>query len=75
LAHHEERQVSALLLGSFPHGSYVEALDPDRDPVFWSMFANRREFVDGDYLVPTGPGLGLELDHAFIDRYRADARA
>jgi D-arabinonate dehydratase len=75
MAHHEEPQVSAHLLGSIPHGTYVEAFDPDRDPVFWSMFANRREFVDGDYLVPTAPGLGLELDHAFIDRYRADARA
>jgi D-arabinonate dehydratase len=75
MAHHEEPQVSAHLLGSIPHGTYVEAFDPDRDPVFWSMFANRGEFVDGDYVVPTGPGFGLELDHAFIERYRADARA
>jgi D-arabinonate dehydratase len=74
MAHHEEPQVSAHLLGAIPHGTYVEAFDPDRDPVFWSMFANRREFVDGDYLVPTGPGFGLELDRDFIERYRVDAR-
>jgi D-galactarolactone cycloisomerase len=70
MAHHEEMQVSAHLLGSIPHGTYVEAFDPDRDPVFWTMFANRQEFIDGDYLVPQGPGLGLELDQDFIERYR-----
>jgi L-alanine-DL-glutamate epimerase-like enolase superfamily enzyme len=73
MAHHEEPQVSAHLLGSIPHGTYVEAFDPDRDPVFWSMFANRSDFVDGDYIVPTGAGFGLELDHDFIDKHRVDA--
>jgi D-galactarolactone cycloisomerase len=73
MAHHEEPQVSAHLLGSIPHGTYVEAFDPDRDPVFWTMFANRLDFVDGDYIVPRGPGLGLELDQDFIERYRVDA--
>ena len=72
MAHHEEPQVSAHLLGSIPHGTYLEAFDPERDPVFWTMFANRREFVAGEYLVPDGPGLGLELDQDYIDRYRAE---
>jgi L-alanine-DL-glutamate epimerase-like enolase superfamily enzyme len=35
------------------------------------MIANRREFEDGHYLVPDGPGLGLELDWEYIDGHRA----
>jgi len=35
------------------------------------MIANRREFTDGHYRVPDGPGFGLELDWNYIDRYRS----
>lgn len=72
MAHHEEPQISAHLLASIPHGTYLETFDPDRDPVFWNMIANRRPFVDGDYLVPEGPGFGLELDWDYIERYRSE---
>ena len=34
MAHHEEAQISAHLLGSIPHGSFVELFDPERDPIF-----------------------------------------
>ena len=71
MAHHEEPQVSAHLLASIPHGTYVETFDPDRDPVFWNIIANRNEFKDGWYAVPDGPGLGLELDWDYINRYRS----
>jgi D-galactarolactone cycloisomerase len=71
MAHHEEPQVAAHLLAAIPHGTYLETFDPDRDPIFWRMIANRREFEVGDYLVPEGPGLGLELDWDFVERYRA----
>lgn len=75
MAHHEEPQISAHLLASIPHGTYLETFDPDRDPVFWNMIANRRPFQDGDYLVPAGPGFGLELDWDYIDRYRSEPSA
>jgi D-arabinonate dehydratase len=71
MAHHEEPQISAHLLASIPHGTYLETFDPERDPVFWNMIANRREFEGGEYVVPGCPGLGLELDAQFIERYRA----
>jgi len=71
MGHHEEAQVAAHLLASIPHGTYVEAFDPDRDPVFWHMFANRPGPVNGEYPLPDGPGLGLALDEDFIKRYRA----
>jgi len=29
-------------------------------------------FVDGDLIVSTGPGLGVELDEEKVKRYRAD---
>jgi D-arabinonate dehydratase len=71
MGHHEEPQVAAHLLASIPHGTYVEAFDPERDPLFWSVIANRREFENGEYVVPDGPGLGLELDWEYIEKYRA----
>jgi D-arabinonate dehydratase len=72
MAHHEEPQISAHLLASIPHGTYLETFDPDRDPIFWNMIANRQPFEDGDYLVPQGAGFGLELDWDYIERYRSD---
>lgn len=75
MGHHEEPQVSAHLLASIPHGTYVETFDPDRDPVFWNLIANRRPFEDGQYWVPSGPGLGLELDWDYVERYRSGSGA
>lgn len=70
MAHHEEPQISAHLLASIPHGTYLETFDPERDPIFWNLIANRRDFEHGDYRVPDGPGFGLELDWDYIERYR-----
>lgn len=75
MAHHEEPQISAHLLASIAHGTYVETFSPDRDPVFWNIIANRRPFVDGIYAVPQGPGFGLELDWDYINRYRSEKSA
>ena len=47
LGHHEEGQVAAHLLASQPHGTYVEAFSPARDPIFWQMIENRPALVDG----------------------------
>lgn len=75
MAHHEEPQVSAHLLASIPHGTYLETFDQERDPIFWNLIANRRAFEGGEYRVPDGPGFGLELDWDYIDRYRSEPRA
>jgi L-alanine-DL-glutamate epimerase-like enolase superfamily enzyme len=69
LAHHEEPQVAAHLLASQPHGTYVEVFHPDRDPIWWQLIANRPPLVDGTLALPTGPGLGWELDREFIEHY------
>jgi L-alanine-DL-glutamate epimerase-like enolase superfamily enzyme len=70
LAHHEEPQVAAHLLASQPHGTYLEVFHPDRDPIWWRLIANRPELDDGNLALPTGPGLGWELDRDFVEHYR-----
>ncbi|MGH2388206.1 MAG: enolase C-terminal domain-like protein, partial [Chloroflexota bacterium] len=70
MGHHEEPQISAHLLAAIPHGTYVECFHPERDPLFWTLIANRPPVRDGFYPVPTGPGFGLELDQAYIARYQ-----
>jgi D-galactarolactone cycloisomerase len=72
MAHHEEPQISAHLLGSVSHGSFVECFLPERDPVFWNIIANRRPLEDGLYRVPPGPGWGLVLDEDWVSSHRAD---
>jgi L-alanine-DL-glutamate epimerase-like enolase superfamily enzyme len=72
MAHHEEAQVASHLLASIPHGTYVEAFHPVRDPIFWQMLANRPELEDGMFTLPDGPGFGWELDGDFVQKYRAD---
>jgi D-galactarolactone cycloisomerase len=69
LAHHEEPQVAAHLLASQPSGTYLEVFHPDRDPIWWGLIANRPELVNGTLTLPSGPGLGWELDRDFIEQY------
>lgn len=71
MAHHEEPQISAHLLASIPHGTYVECFHPERDPLFWELIANRPKIRNGTYPVPQGPGFGLVLDESTIRRYAA----
>lgn len=72
LGHHEEGHISAHLLASVSHGTYVEAFRPERDPIFWNMIENRPELVDGQFRLPDAPGFGWSLDEGFIARYRTD---
>jgi L-alanine-DL-glutamate epimerase-like enolase superfamily enzyme len=70
LAHHEEPQVAAHLLASQPNGTYLEVFHPDRDPIWWNILANRPELVDGSMRLPTGPGLGWQLDEEYVEHHR-----
>ena len=72
VGHHEEAQVASHLLASVPNGMYVEAFAPARDPIFWHLLANRPALIDGEFPLPDQPGLGWELDKAFIEKYRVD---
>jgi L-alanine-DL-glutamate epimerase-like enolase superfamily enzyme len=70
LAHHEEPQVAAHLLASQPRGTYLEVFHPDRDPIWWNLITNRPKVADGVMALPTGPGLGWDLDTDFIEHHR-----
>ncbi len=70
MAHHEEPQISAHLLASIPHGTFLETFHPERDPLFYALVANRSAFDNGTYALPQGPGFGLELDQRTIAKYR-----
>lgn len=70
MAHHEEPQIAAHLLGSIPHGTYLECFHPDRDPIWWKLVANRPAFQDGAVTLPSGPGLGWQLDEEFLAAHR-----
>lgn len=73
MAHHEEPQIAQQLLSAVPHGTYVECFaDPDRDPVWQAMWANRPVIKDGTMEVAQGPGFGLILDEGVVRRYRID---
>jgi D-galactarolactone cycloisomerase len=72
LAHHEEPHVAAHLLASQPNGTFLEVFHPDRDPIWWNLILNRPELIDGEMMLPTGPGLGWHYDQTFIEKYRAD---
>lgn len=74
MAHHEEPQVSSHLIGSQAHGTYSECFHPDRDPFWWNLIANRPELENGYLPLPTGPGLGWELNTDYIRKYRVDGR-
>ena len=70
MGHHEEPQVSAQLLASIPNGTYLETFHRDRDPMFYDLVANRSAFDNGYYAVPQGPGFGIEMDKATIEKHR-----
>ena len=72
LGHHEEAQVASHLLASQPHGTFVEAFSPARDPIFWQLIANRPSLVDGEFALPERPGFGWTLDEDFIAAHRVD---
>jgi D-galactarolactone cycloisomerase len=72
MAHHEEPQIAAHLLAGVPNGTYLECFHPERDPIFWNLMLDRGGPADGVYRLTGRPGLGLELDAAFIERWRVD---
>jgi L-alanine-DL-glutamate epimerase-like enolase superfamily enzyme len=72
MAHHEEPQISAHLLGSTHTGTFLEVFHPDRDPLFYEIIENRNAFKNGYYKIPDGPGFGIELDRTVIEKFRLD---
>lgn len=72
MGHHEEPQIAAHLLAAVPNGTYVECFHPMRDPMFWQLLASRGGPKDGMYVLGDEPGFGIELDEAFVEKWRED---
>jgi D-galactarolactone cycloisomerase len=71
MAHHEEAQIAQQLLAAVPHGTYVECFaDPDRDPVWQTMWTNRPRPRAGFIEVSEGAGFDIELDTGMVERFR-----
>jgi L-alanine-DL-glutamate epimerase-like enolase superfamily enzyme len=74
MGHHEEPQLSSHLLCSIPHGTFAECFEPDRDPIWWNLIANRPALRDGHLELSDRPGLGWDLDEEFLEAHRVAAR-
>jgi D-arabinonate dehydratase len=71
MAHHEESQIAIQLLTAIPHGTYVECFaDPERDPVWQTVWQNRPSVKNGLFTLPEGSGFGIELDRKLVAKYR-----
>ena len=70
MVHHEEPQVSIHLLSAIPHSFCAELFqDPERDPVWHQMYLDHPEPSQGMIRPPDRPGLGIQIDHEFVERY------
>jgi L-alanine-DL-glutamate epimerase-like enolase superfamily enzyme len=71
MAHHEEPQVALHLLASIPHALYVEIFpNYERDPMWVDLPVEQPRIKDGYMHLPSGPGLGIELNKEIIEKYR-----
>ena len=71
MAHHEEPQIARHLLAGVSHGTYVECFaDPERDPMWQTVWANRPPIKNGIVTVSSDPGFGIVLDDALVRRHR-----
>ena len=72
MAHHEEPLLAMHLLASTPQGLYPEYFSAERDPVGASLPTMAPPMRQGWIELPEAPGFGIEVDEAFVKRYRVD---
>jgi len=70
LAAHHDPQIHVHAQAASPTGFILESFaDPARDPLWFELFSERPEIVDGFMTLPEMPGLGIELRQATLDKY------
>jgi L-alanine-DL-glutamate epimerase-like enolase superfamily enzyme len=70
MAAHHDPQIHVHALAASPTGFILESFaDPNRDPLWFELFSQRPEIVDGFMALPEVPGLGLELRHDTLEKY------
>ena len=70
MGHHEEPHISVHLMSAIPNGTFVEVFEEFRDPAYHQMNKILPEISNGIIEVPNTPGLGLDFDYSFINKYR-----
>jgi D-arabinonate dehydratase len=71
MAHHEEPQVALHLLASVPNSLFVEIFPSyERDPMWVDLPLNPPVIRNGYMELPTGNGLGIDLNPEIIEKYR-----
>jgi L-alanine-DL-glutamate epimerase-like enolase superfamily enzyme len=61
-------------MGAVRLGLYPEYFSEARDPIGWNLLKNPPVFKDGCVNISQAPGIGLELNEAFIEQYRVQDR-
>ena len=70
LAAHHDPQIHVHAVAASPTGFILESFaDPTRDPLWFELFRERPQIVDGYMAVPDAPGLGLELRDDTLEKY------
>jgi D-arabinonate dehydratase len=70
LAAHHDPQIHVHAVAASPTGFILESFaDASRDPLWFELFRERPEVVDGFVAVPDAPGLGLELREDTLEKY------
>jgi D-arabinonate dehydratase len=71
MAHHEEPQIAIHLLAAMPNTLYVEIFpNYERDPMWVDLPLNPPVIREGYMEVPQGYGMGINLNHEIIEKYR-----
>jgi len=70
MASHHDPQIHIHAQAASPTGFILESFaDPTRDPLWFELFHERPEVVEGHMALPDKPGLGLELRDDTIEKY------
>src|SRR5262249_61661549 len=70
MASHHEPPIHIHAQAASPTGFILESFaDPTRDPLWFELFRERPEVVDGYMALPDAPGLGLELRDDTLEKY------
>ncbi len=70
MAPHHDPQIHGHLVAAVDNGYILEVFpDPVRDPVWSELFTVQPQIVNGEVLLSDRPGLGVELNVEFVERY------
>ena len=60
------------LLSTVRNAPYLEFSQPPQSPLRYTLLKRDFSIEDGQVKVPTGPGLGVELNESTVEKYRVD---